>query len=261
MQLLENLVSVLARSLLTASASAEPESGGVSFQPCRATPAAVAQAVDERMLDREDSLLPSWCRRRETPRLSHERVIEFAKIDLYERGLQLQVLAQAAKRHPGSSRWIARHRAQTLSRGHDPSRGHVLVPTLGVTDTHSLSGHALAESSGSNSRHSIGSSMGDKDIVLLRLGNCRWLSLPAGIHGRVTRNRGEINTRRSCRRHRSKLRNVRNADPSAVTQTPCMGDDVKAPCTRHDKVVGTAGNQASSTVVREVPSALKGREV
>lgn len=36
-------------------------------------------AVDERMLDREDSLLPSWRRWRETPRLSHERVIEFAK--------------------------------------------------------------------------------------------------------------------------------------------------------------------------------------
>lgn len=74
-------------------------------------------------------------------------MIELAEIDLYERGLQLQVLAQAAKRHPGSSLWIAGHRAQTLSRGHDPSRGHFFEPTLGVTDPHSLSGHALAESS------------------------------------------------------------------------------------------------------------------
>lgn len=57
MQLIENLVSILARPLLAMCVGAEPESGGVCLQPRRATPAAVAQAVDERMPDREDSLL------------------------------------------------------------------------------------------------------------------------------------------------------------------------------------------------------------
>jgi hypothetical protein len=71
----------------------------------------VAQAVDERVLDREDSLLSSWCRWRETPRLGHERMIEGAKINPYGWDLQLQVLSQAAKRHPGSPRSFDRHRA------------------------------------------------------------------------------------------------------------------------------------------------------
>jgi hypothetical protein len=67
----------------------------------------VAQPVHEWTLDREDALLPAWCRRRETPRLSEERVVEAAEVDLDGRHLHLEILTQTAQRHSRSSFWLA----------------------------------------------------------------------------------------------------------------------------------------------------------
>lgn len=79
----------------------------------------MAQPVHKRTLDRKDSLLSAWRRRRDTLRLTDERVVEPAEIDLDRWRLDLQILPQTAERHPRSSCWPARHRAGTLRRGPD----------------------------------------------------------------------------------------------------------------------------------------------
>jgi hypothetical protein len=73
----------------------------------------MAQPVHERTLDREDALLSAWRRRRDTPRLTDEHVIEPAEIDLDRWRLDLQILTQTAKRHPRSSCWSPRHRQES----------------------------------------------------------------------------------------------------------------------------------------------------
>jgi hypothetical protein len=67
----------------------------------------VAQPVHERTLNREDALLPARRRRRDMPRLPHERMVESSEVDLDGRRLDLQILAQRAKRHTGSTCWFA----------------------------------------------------------------------------------------------------------------------------------------------------------
>jgi len=68
------------------------------------------------MLDRKDSLLPPRRRRRETPHLTDEHVVESAETDLNGWKLTFQIVAQAAKCHPRSSRLLRRHLARTLPR-------------------------------------------------------------------------------------------------------------------------------------------------
>jgi hypothetical protein len=120
----EELVGVLAGALLALCGGAQPEPRGVCLQPGRSTSASVAQPAHKRTLDRKDALLPAGRRRRDTPRLTDERVVEPAEIDLDRWCLDLQILPQTAERHPRSSCWPARHRAVTLPRGpdaHEPS--------------------------------------------------------------------------------------------------------------------------------------------
>jgi hypothetical protein len=104
MQSCELLIGVLARALLAVRAGAQPEPSCAGLQPRRATPPAVAHPIHERMLDRKDSLLPARRRRCETSRLTDEHVVEPAEIDLNGWKLKFQIVAQATKRHPRSSR-------------------------------------------------------------------------------------------------------------------------------------------------------------
>lgn len=78
----EELIGILAGALLALRTRAEPEPPSVGLQPRRTTPPSVAQPIHERTLDREDALLSAWRRRRDTPRLTNERMIEPAEIDL-----------------------------------------------------------------------------------------------------------------------------------------------------------------------------------
>jgi hypothetical protein len=71
----EEFVGVLAGALLALRAGAEPEPSSIGLQPRRATPPSVAQPVHERTLDRKGALLSAWRRRRDTPRLTNERVV------------------------------------------------------------------------------------------------------------------------------------------------------------------------------------------
>jgi hypothetical protein len=98
----EELVGVLAGALLALRTGAQPEPCGVRLQPRRAAPPFVAQPVHKRTLDRKNALLPAWRRRRDTPRLSDERVVQPAEVDLDRWRLDLQILAQTAVRHPRS---------------------------------------------------------------------------------------------------------------------------------------------------------------
>jgi len=59
----------------------------------------VAQPVDQRTLNRDDALLPARRRRRETPRLTEERVVETSEVDLDGWHLDVEILTQAAQRH------------------------------------------------------------------------------------------------------------------------------------------------------------------
>jgi len=54
------------------------------------------QPVDERMVNRQDPLLPSRCRRRHTTRLVHERMLDRAEVDLDRRQFEQQVVAKAS---------------------------------------------------------------------------------------------------------------------------------------------------------------------
>jgi hypothetical protein len=103
----EDLIGVLARTLLALRAGTEPEPRGLGLQPRSATPPSVTEAVHERTLDREDALLPTWCRRRNTARLSEERVVQTAKVDLDGWYLHVEILTQTAERHSRSSSRLA----------------------------------------------------------------------------------------------------------------------------------------------------------
>jgi hypothetical protein len=79
-----------------------------------------------------DALLPAWRRRRDTPRLSEERVVDPAEIDLDRWRLDLQILAQTARAEaliyaalnpcrgelgPAAGGWSARAPAGACHRG------------------------------------------------------------------------------------------------------------------------------------------------
>ena len=53
----------------------------------------MTQAIHERMLDREDALLPTRCRQRKPPRLIDQWMIETAEVDLDRRHIDLEILA------------------------------------------------------------------------------------------------------------------------------------------------------------------------
>jgi hypothetical protein len=107
MQRGEDLVGILTGALLALRAGTEPEPRGLDLQPRSATPPSVTEAVHERTLDREDALLPAWCRRRNTPRLSEERVVQTAKVDLDGWYLHVEILTQTAERDSRSSSRLA----------------------------------------------------------------------------------------------------------------------------------------------------------
>jgi hypothetical protein len=90
----------------------------------------VTQPVHERTLDREDALLPARRRWRETPRLSEERVVETAEVDLDGWHLHVEILTQAAERHSRSSFWSTWHQAGDHTQ-QPRSLPRVIFPLLG----------------------------------------------------------------------------------------------------------------------------------
>jgi len=84
-------------------AGAEPEAALDGLEPRRAAPAAVTEPVDERVLDRQDPLLPARRRRRDAARLSDEWMVQRSKVNLDRSDAEFQVFADAAQRHAGSA--------------------------------------------------------------------------------------------------------------------------------------------------------------
>ena len=102
------LVGVLRGPCRPLRAGAETEAALVGLEPRRAAPAAVTEPVDERVLDRQDPLLPARRRRRDAARLSDEWMVQRSKVNLDRRDAEFQVFADAAQRHAGFGGCVAR---------------------------------------------------------------------------------------------------------------------------------------------------------
>ena len=89
----EALVGVVAGPCRALRAGAKPEATLVGLEPRRAAPAAVTKPVDERVLDRQDPLLPARLRGRDPACFGDERVVERTKVNLDRRDVEFQVFA------------------------------------------------------------------------------------------------------------------------------------------------------------------------